>query len=170
MKQLSPTILLLLITTISYGQENDFDLKNIKFNGLEFSTTKEKIFKLFGAVKEIDTNYECGFFANDQDGGPYYQLAYTGFDYIGSDGGKFYLQHVNFDKPGKTRINYKNQILSGQTTKDNFIKMFGHIAREHFANNPGEQSILLYSKGSDDGAVFTFEDNRLVKFQYWTPC
>jgi hypothetical protein len=102
--------------------------------------------------------------------GPYYQLAYTGFDYIGSDGGKFYLQHVNFDKPGKTRINYKNQILSGQTTKDDFIKMFGQIAREHFANNPGEQSILLYSKGSDDGAVFTFEDNRLVKFQYWTPC
>lgn len=164
------TILLILIATISRGQENDFELKNIQFKGLEFSTTKEKLIKTFGQGKKVETNYECGFFANDQEGGPYYQLVYLDFDYIGSDKDKFFLQHVNFDTKGKIKIIYSGTELSGRTTKDEFIRMFGNKVKERFEKSPDKDSILLYSKGSDDGAIFTFRDNKLTKFEYWTPC
>jgi predicted proteasome-type protease len=91
------TILFILISTISRGQQNDFELTNIKFKGLEFKTTKENIIKSFGQGKKLETDYECGFFTNDQSGGPYYQLVYADFNYIGSDKEDFVLQSVKFD-------------------------------------------------------------------------
>ena len=164
------TILLIFLAAVSHGQEADFDLSNIKFKGLEFSTPKEKLIKAFGLGKKVETNYECGFFANDQEGGPYYQLVYAGFDYIGSDKGNFFLQHVNFDIKGRIKINYKEMELSGESTKDDLIKLFGNKVNEYLKDYQDKDSILIYSKGSDDGAIFTFKDNKLKKFQYWTPC
>src|SRR5688572_2737723 len=112
------TILLLLIGTISRGQDSDFDLKNIKFKGLEFSTTKKAIINSFGEGKRVETNYECGFFTNDQEGGPYYQLAYSNFNYIGSDKEKFfYLQNVDFDAIGRMKVEYLGKDLTGKTTE-----------------------------------------------------
>jgi hypothetical protein len=170
MEPIRLTILLLLITTISRGQESDFELKNIKFKGLEFTTTKEIIIKSFGQGRKVETNYECGFFTNDQDGGPYYQLVYADFNYIGSDKEKFYLEHVNFDIKGKIKIYYQDKELSGQTTKDDFIKIFGDKIKQQFEKYQEKDSILMRSTGGDDGVIFTFKNGRLHKFEYWTPC
>jgi hypothetical protein len=153
-----------------HGQEIDFDLRNVKFKGIEFSATREKIINAFGQGKRVETNYECGFFTNDQERGPYYQLVYVDFDYIGSDKDKFFLQHVTFDTKGEIKIDYRDKELSGQTTKDDFVKIFGDKVSEYFEKYPDKSSILIYSKGSDDGAIFTFKDNKLSKFEYWTPC
>ena len=163
------TIFLLLIT-IPNAYQVDFDLKNITFKGLEFSTTKAKVINAFGAGKKVETNYDCGFFSNDQEGGPYYQLNYGSFNYIGSDKEKFYLENVDFDLKGKIVLKYGDKDLHGQTTKDDFIKIFGDKAKEHFEKYPEDDSILLFSTGSDDGGTFTFRSGKLVKFEYWTPC
>lgn len=170
MRQLPLTILLLLTATILRGQE--IDLEKVRFRGLDFTTTKEKVIKAFGQGKRVETNYECGFFTNDQELGPYYQLVYNSFDYIGSDKDKFFLQHVNFDTKGEIKLDYLNTQLSGQTTIGDFTKIFGDKVIENFEKHLDQDvvSILVYSKGSDDGAVFTFKNNKLVKFQYWTPC
>jgi len=164
------TILFIIISTISRGQQIDFELKNIKFKGLEFSTTKETIIKSFGQGKKVETNYECGFFTNDQPGGPYYQLVYGDFNYIGSDKENFYLQNVNLDMKGSIKINYGDKELSALTTKDEFVKIFGEWVNDYFVKHADHDTFLLYSKDSDDGAVFTFKNGRLYKFEYWTPC
>jgi hypothetical protein len=152
------------------GQEVDFELKNMKFKGLEFSTTKENIIKAFGEGKKVEADYECGFFTNDQERGPYYRLVYVDFDYIGSDKDKFFLHHVTFDTTEKMKIDYGGKEISGQTTRGEFIKIFGDKIRAYFERYPDKDSILIYSKGSDDGAIFTFKNNKLTKFEYWTPC
>ena len=165
------TILFIIISTISRGQQVDFELTNIKFKGLEFKTTKENIIKSFGQGKKLETDYECGFFTNDQAGGPYYQLVYTDFNYIGSDKEDFFLQSVKFDLKGNMKIRYKDKELSGQTTKEDFIRiMYGDKEWENLKNYFDIDVLIIYSKNGDDGARFIFKNGRLNKFEYWTPC
>ena len=171
MRQLVLTILFLLTAIISRGQESDFDLKNIQFKGLEFSATKKAIINSFGEGKRSETNYECGFFTNDQEAGPYYQLVYSNFNYIGSDKEKFfYLQNVDFDAKGTIKVKYLEKELTGKTTEEEFVKMFGEEVKSNFVKHGDHNTFLLYSKGSEDGAVFYFKNGRLFKFEYWTPC
>jgi hypothetical protein len=155
---------------VLYGQQVEFDLNQIKFHGLDFSLNKDLIIETFGNGKKVDTNYECGFFTNDQEGGPYYQLVYPDFNYIGSDKEKFYLANVNFDQVGRIKINYGEKDLNGQTTKEDFIIMFGEKAKKNFEKYMDTETLLLYSKEGDDGAIFRFKNGRLIKFEYWTPC
>jgi hypothetical protein len=169
MRQTRFTILLTLISICSYGQQYNFDLDKVKFKGLGLETTKKIIIEKFGQGKRIETNYECGFFALDNSKAPYYQLVFNDFKFIGSDKDKFYLHIVDFDLKGKIKIDYGDKILNGLTTKDEFIEMFGEIAKKHF-DNPDNQAIILIADGRDDGARFTFKDGRLVKSEYWTPC
>ena len=169
MKQIWLTILLTLIAVCSFGQQYNFELDKLKFRGLELKTTKKVIAENFGQGKRVDTDYECGFFASDQPGGPYYQLVYTDFSFIGSDKGEFYLQSVDFDLKGKMKLYYTDKVFTGLTTKEEFIKMFGDIVREHF-DNPDNKAIVLIANDRDDGARFAFNDGRLVRFEYWTPC
>jgi hypothetical protein len=169
MRQLLLTILLIPFSICSFGQQYNFDLNKLKFKGLGLKTTKKEIKGKFGQGKQVETNYECGFFTNDQPGGPYYQLVYTNFNFIGSDKEAFYLQGVDFDQKGKTKIAYADKILNGQTTKEEFINMFGDKVKKHF-DNPDNDAIVLIADGRDDGARFTFKDGRLVRFEYWTPC
>jgi hypothetical protein len=170
MRQKRLTLFFLFITSLSYGQYDDFELSKIIFKGVEFSTTKRRIIESFGQGKIIYTNYECGFFSNDQEGGPYYKLVYSDFNYIGSDKENFYLQYVTLGTDGVTKIKYADKELNGRTTKEEFIKIFGKVVKDYFDKNPEDDSILMYSKGSDDGAIFWFQNGRLVKFEYWTPC
>lgn len=163
-------ILFLLLVTISPAQQSDFDLKNFKFDGVEFVSTKALIIKAFGQAKEAKANFECGFFANDQPGGPYYQLIYTDFNFIGSEQGKFFLEHVTFDLKDQIKLKYLANELNGKTTKEDFVKIFGDKAKAHFKEHPDSDAIILYSKHSDDGARFTFKNGRLFKFEYWTSC
>jgi hypothetical protein len=163
------TILFLFVATVTHGQ-TDFELKEIRFKGLAFSTTKATILKSLGPGKRVYTNYDCGFFTTDQPEGPYYQLVYERFNFIGSDKGKFLLQEINFDGDGKMKVSYADKELSGRTTKSDFIQIFGDKAKEHFDKYPTQDTLILYSKDSDDGAKFTFKNGRLAKFEYWTPC
>jgi hypothetical protein len=162
---------LLMLGAISQDQQIDFHLKNLKFKGLEFGTTREAIVAAVGQGRKVDTNYECGFFSNDQEGGPFYQLVYAKFNYIGSDKEKlFYLEHVNFDAEGNIELMYLKWRLTGKTAMAEFARMFGDRAKDVVAELRDDNSILLYSKGSDDGAIFWFKNDRLLKFEYWTPC
>jgi hypothetical protein len=168
-RQMRLTILLSLIVSISFAQQSSLDLNSLEFKGFGLKTTKKEIKEQFGQGKTVATNYECGFFTNDQPGGPYYQLTYSNFVFIGSDNDAFYLQSVDFDSKGVTILNYGNKIFSGTMTKAEFVDIFGDIAKEHF-KNPKNDKIVLIAHDRDDGARFWFKDGRLVRFEYWTPC
>jgi hypothetical protein len=169
MNKLRSTILLTLITISSFGQQYNFDLDKVKFKGLGLKTTKKIITDKFGQGRRVETNYDCGFFASDLPGGPFYQVVYTDFAFIGSDKEGFYLQNVDFDLNGKIKLNYLDKVLNGRTTKEEFIKLFGDTVKKHF-DNPDNKEIVLISTDRDDGARFIFKDGRLVRFVYWTPC
>lgn len=163
-------ILFFVFSATSHEPQGDFSLAKLVFRGVPFNTTKEAVIKAFGAGKKVDTNYECGGFANDQPGGPFYQLAFDGFNYIGSDKTNFYLQDVYFDSQGKVQLQYGDIFFSGKTTDSEFVKTFGDKAQAGLVKHSGFDTILLYSKGSDDAGLFTFKEGRLIKFEYWTPC
>ena len=169
MNKLRSTILLTLITISSFGQQYNFDLDKVKFKGLGLKTTKKIITDKFGQGRRVETNYDCGFFASDLPGGPFYQVVYTDFAFIGSDKEGFYLQNVDFDLNGKIKLNYLDKVLNARTTKEEFIKLFGDTVKKHF-DNPDNKEIVLISTDRDDGARFIFKDGRLVRFEYWTPC
>ncbi len=169
MKQARLIILLTLIAICSFGQQYNFDLDKVKFKGFGLKTNKAAITEKFGEGRQVETNYKCGFFASDLSGGPYYQLVYNDFNFIGSDKEEFYLQSVDFDPNGKMKLNYADKVLNGRTTKEEFIKLFGDTVKKHF-DNPDNKEIVLISTDRDDGARFTFKDGRLLRFEYWTPC
>jgi hypothetical protein len=159
-----------LISACVFGQSAEFNLREIKFNGLGFSEKKDVIIKTLGKGKIAQPEYECGFYSNDQPGGPFYQIIYPGFNYIGSDKERFILEIVSFDPKGEVKMKCGDEELSGLTTRSNFIKIFGEYARKYFEEHPDDDSILLHSKGSDDGGTFIFKNGKLVRFRYWSPC
>jgi hypothetical protein len=170
MGQARLTILLVLILFSAGAQQADFDFNKIRFKKLGFSETKEAIIRSVGQPKIMDVNYECGFYAKDHPDGPYHQLQYKGFNYIGNDKEDFVLENVSFDVKGKVKLEYGTSELSGLTTKPEFIKMFGEMPKKHFIEPSNKESILLFSRENGDGAMFTFQDGKLIKYSYWSPC
>ncbi len=154
--------LILIFHSTFLGQQEGFDLNKIKFGGLDFFVSEEKIIATFGEPKIIDPGYECGFYSNNQTGGPFYQLVYDNFNYIGSETENFQLENVEFDLKGETRLMYGNHEISGLTTKHEFAKLFEKY--------PDNDIIIIFSIVSDDGARFRFKDGKLTKFEYWSPC
>lgn len=170
MKLLLTIIIPILFVSYSFGQHSSIDLNKIHFKGLGYTLSKEKIVAKFGKPAIKYPEYECGFYTDDQPGGPYYQLVYEGFNYIGSDKERFILENVQLDPAGTIRLVYAGKELSGRTTKAQFAAIFGKAVKEQIRKNPNQDSILLFSKGSDDGVVFHFKGGKLVKFEYWSPC
>ena len=163
------TLSIFLSTSLIF-QGDDFDLNKIGFHGLNFFATKSEVMAKFGDPKINEPNYECGFYSNDQPRGPFYQLVYKDFNYIGSDQEKFLLEEVLFDKEGQININYGSQKLNGLTTKRAFAEIFGSYAKELIDKYPDNKAFILFSNERDDGARFTFESGKLIKFEYWSPC
>ncbi|MEM8966546.1 MAG: hypothetical protein AAGE93_09015 [Bacteroidota bacterium] len=163
-------ILSIALSTDLIFQEEDFDLNKIEFQGLSFFVTKSEVVTKFGNPRINEPNYECGFYSNDQPSGPFYQLVYEDFNYIGSDQEKFLLEEVLFDKEGQITIKYDEQKLNGLTTKKGFAAIFGSYAKDLIDKYPEEKAFILFSNESDDGARFTFESGKLIKFEYWSPC
>jgi hypothetical protein len=158
-------LLLTTLTTIIYGQEVQFDFKNLNFKGRNFPITKDSVIKTFGKPRIAFRDMTCG------DGEPqelYYQLLYSNFSFISSDKDRFFiLERVDFDLKGKIKLNYGDKVLSGRTTKSEFITIFGDSAKIYFENHPDYNSIILYPKDSDDGAEFIFKDGMLLCFCHY---
>lgn len=158
------------ITHSAFGQIKAFDFSILKFKGLDFSVPKETLISTLGQGEINSPQYECGFYSNDQPGGPYYQIVFNSFNYIGSDSEKFILEHVHFDSDSSLSIQYGKWLLNGYTTKADLFEIFGDYVKTYFANNPDNNDILIFDKSGDDGVIFTFKNERLIGFQYWSPC
>jgi len=168
--KLASTLLFTFFFTVLNAQQDAFDLDKFEFRGLAFHLEKEQVLAALGPSEVHYPEYECGFHSMDQPGAPFYQLVYSNCTYIGSDKEIFQLERVNFDEQGKTILKYGPSELSGQTTREGFSVIFGDYAREQFKKHPEEDGIILLVPDNDDGALFTFKDGKLSKFEYWSPC
>ncbi len=162
---------LFLLLQSTFGQTKFIDFSKIEFKGFRFWVKKQEVVTKLGKPILHYPKYECGYHADNwQDGGPYYQLKYTGFTYIGSDKERFVLEKVDFDRIGKIQLNYGQMTWSGQTTKEQIIWLFGDEIRDDFKKDERGDSVLIRNESTEDGAILTFKNGKLVRFEYWSPC
>ena len=163
-------ILFMLMVVSLSSQARDLIYKEFLLNDKLTSITQNEIQKYYGKGKIKLTNYECGFYANEHNGTPYYQIIFNELIFIGNDKESFSLQHFFFTENTKNTISFKGVELNSNTTKAEFIEIFGKFSETHFRENPNSNEILLFYSKSDDGARFKFKNNKLVEYIYWTPC
>lgn len=163
-------VYLMLATTIALGQEDSFQLDKFQFDGVPFYSEKEAIENIFGPPEVRSPKYECGFHSDDQPGGPYYQLVYSGFHFIGSVKEKYLLEEVEFQHCVDRILKYDGHILNGKTTLDEFKNIFRESVNNQFQKANKQETLILQPHGNDDGAKFSFRNGKLIKFEYWSPC
>jgi hypothetical protein len=171
MKLISIVFSLTLI--FSNTQQENFDFKDLKIKGLDFNSTENAIVKSLGKGKKvvvIDEHYPY-FIYYPEAGEKFYDLKYEGFTFTGNNQKGFLLHYVDFDAAGKIQITYKGKLLSGLTTNSELLNVFSNIKKESFAHpEPNKEEILIYTEYHETGAVFTFKNDRLIRFRFWYLC
>ena len=168
MRNLNLTILLLLITKLSLAQTVDFDL--IKYNGLNFYSTKAEIIQKVGKPKKTyDPNYECGFLSTDSQDGEYLTLDYGKIKFTGNKKELYVLEQVDLENDNSIIIKYGNRNLTCETNLSELTEIFGKVFSEHFENEING-AIVLFQEKSDDGIRIWIKNGKLVRFEYWSPC
>jgi hypothetical protein len=166
-------VLFSFVVTNCFGQEENFDFKDLKFRGLDCNTTELAIEKAVGKgnkVALIDEDYACFIFYPVAEE-IIYHLNYEGFTFSGNIEKGYFLNYLDFDAAGKMQLAYKDKLLSGLTTKTDFYKIFDDVAKEYFNYpDPNQDTVIIYTDYSETGAQFTFKNGRLVKFYYWHLC
>jgi hypothetical protein len=162
------TILILLYSHLTFGQTVDFD--KMKFNGLNFYSTKSEIINKLGNPKRVYyPNYECGFLSGDGQGIVYYTLDYGKIKFTGNERDKYFLEKVDFENNNSLVLNYKQYKLSCKTTLNELIKIFGSGIIKLLKENRHGKFTLMHEK-CDDGIVIEIKKGKLVKIEYWSPC
>ena len=162
MKKAVLTFTISLFITILFAQERTVNYKDFKIDGLNFITKKGDVIKKFGKpVRIFQPGYECGFLSEGQPGGTYYSLQYAYIKFTGNTL-NYQLEEVLFNPKMRSKITYKNQALSHQTTIIEFEKIFGVKVSEN--------EVTMFHENADDALVFSFVGGLLSKITYWSPC
>lgn len=162
--------ILILITFLLNSNADGFELRNLKINGLDFNTSQSEVEAVFGAAKKLETDYECGFFSIEQPNAPFFQLKYSDIVFIGNDKVGYQFQSIRINLNETIVVKYDGKLLNHQTSIEQFVEIIGDDANKLLENESRDQQIVLYSKGSDDAAFFTFKNGELLKIEYWSPC
>ena len=163
-------IITLITTTIqlSFAQSVDFDL--IKYNGLNFYSTKSEIVtKLGKPEKSYDPNYECGFLSTESQDGEYLTLDYGKIKFTGNEKELYVLEQVDLENDSSIIIKYGNRKLTCETDLNELIEMFGSGLAKHFGNDVNG-GIVIFNEKSDDGIQIEINNGKLIQLAYWSPC
>ena len=161
-------IILLLRVELSFAQSVDFDL--IKYNGLNFHSTKSEIIKKLGEPKKTyDPNYECGFLSTDSQDGEYLTLDYGKIKFTGSEKELYILEQVDLENDSSIIIKYGNESLNCETDLTKLIEIFGDGLAKHFGNEL-DGAVVIFREKADDGIRLSIKNGKLIQFEYWSPC
>jgi hypothetical protein len=163
-------LIILLVTTsqLSFSQSVDFDL--IKYNGLNFHSTKTEIQGKFGQPKKsYDPNYECGLLSTHSQDGVYLTLDYGKIKFTGNEKELFVLEQVDLENDSSIIIKYGNGNLTCNTDLTKLNEIFGDGLSKHFGNKI-DGAIVILNENADDGIRLTIKNRKLIQFEYWSPC
>lgn len=147
-------------------------LSQVKFQGLSvFASTRTHIISRLGKpIRITQPKYECGFLSSAEQGKTYYSLHYQNLTFTGNAAEGYILEDVKFDAAGKITLTYKQWKFNSKTTVQNFERIFGQKVMDG-TDPDGTIRTLIYSeKQGEDGAMFHFKNDKLVAFEYWSPC
>ena len=161
-------IIILIIAEWSFAQSVNFDL--IKFNGLNFHSTKSEIIKKLGEpTKTYDPNYECGFLSTDSQDGEYLTLDYGKIKFTGNEKELYILEQVDLENDNSIIIKYGNRNLTCETDLKELIEIFGDVLAKHFEKKING-AIVVFQEKADDGIRISIKNGKLIRFEYWSPC
>ncbi len=163
-------LIIMLIATVqlSFSQTVDFDL--IKYNGLNFHSTRLEIIEKIGQPeKSYDPNYECGFLSTESQDGEYLTLDYGKIKFTGNEKELYVLEQVYLENDNSIIIKYGNDNLTCETDLTKLIEIFGDGLAKHFGNEL-DGAIVIFHEKADDGIRLTIKNGKLIQFEYWSPC
>ena len=164
MKRISVFISLTIIQ-LSFSQSIDFNL--IEYNGLKFNSSKSKITKKLGAPEKVyDPNYDCGFLSTDAQNRGFFTLDYGKIKFTGNEKDLYLLEYIDLENDDSIVVKYGNQSLTYKTSLSELIEVFGVKLEEKLKGN----QILIFNKKGDDGIIIKIKNEKLIGFEYWSPC
>ncbi|TPE44180.1 hypothetical protein [Pontibacter mangrovi] len=172
MKTLLTISLLFLQFTGCLGQQPELDFTQIRLKGLAFNSTRSAIEQAFGQPRStIEPNYDCGYFSAREQGKKFEQLRYDQVVFIGNPEDGYSIESVVFNDNGTLALQYGKYKLNQHTTWEDFLEIFGQEAQtKQDDSGDGRTRVLLLSRESEDGLMFSFRHGRLYKVAYWSPC
>lgn len=151
------------------------DVEYVFIDGLAFNQQGIKsIFEKYGPTQRSDTDYECGFHSNEEQGKTYYELIYPSITWIGNAEEGYIAELVLFDPEGEIKWTYYQEVeFSGKSSQNEVEHYFGKLAEP--IQIYGRDDENLFSLGgrftdADDGFFFLFKEGKLIEFHYWSPC
>lgn len=144
----------------------------ISFESLKFNSKKAVIWENLGEVKPKRVYYECGFYSEEEQGKPFFELIYADVIWLGNEE-DYLLEKVMFDTKGETKLRYRNVIFTGKTTQGELEELFNQKSESIKVSgreNENLESIGLSFEKRDDGCLFFFKNGKLIEFGYWSPC
>ncbi|WP_093672202.1 hypothetical protein [Tenacibaculum sp. MAR_2009_124] len=161
-------IIFLLTVELCFAQSIDFDL--IKYNGLNFYSTKSEIEKKLGKpTKVYDSNHECGFLLTDFPDSKYLTLDYGKLKFTGNKKELYVIEQIHLENDNSIIIKYGNRNLTCGTDLKELIEIFGNKLAKHFGKKL-KGTIVLFCKKTDDGIRISIKDGKLTQLEYWSPC
>ncbi|TFV92410.1 hypothetical protein E4S40_16340 [Algoriphagus kandeliae] len=166
---------LLPLTFLLFPVEKTFFAEYIYVDGLAFRQQGLKsIFDKYGPIQRSDTNYECGFHSNEEQGKIYYQLIYDQVTWIGNTEEGYIPELVVFDPEGEIKWTYFQEIefsgKSAQNEVENFMEKKAEPIQIYGRDEEGLYSLGGRFTNADDGFFFLFKNGKLIEFHYWSPC
>ncbi|WP_026953725.1 hypothetical protein [Algoriphagus vanfongensis] len=173
---MTPIFLLILSLFSSFFQEEkSLEPAYIFVDGLSIRQQGvTSIFEKYGVTKHSPTDYECGFFSNEEQGTRFFKLNYQQLTWIGNAEGVYFVDMVRFDPAGEMKWSYyKEAEFSGKSSQEE-VEHFLEKSAEPIQIKGREEEDLFHLggqfKNQDDGFYFLFHKGKLIEFHYWSPC
>ncbi|MCA4778007.1 hypothetical protein OBK27_12700 [Empedobacter falsenii] len=168
MKRNAVILIILFFAELSFAQNLDFD--EIKFNGLNFYSSKNQIIEKLGNPKtEYIPNYECGDLSSDLKGVAYYNLDYGNVIFTGNQKENYLIRKIDFENDKSLILYYQKHKLTCETTLNELVEIFGKQIIELIGSEPNGAFIIQHSE-YDNGIRFEIKNGKLITFEYWSPC
>ncbi|MDO9551599.1 hypothetical protein [Rhodonellum sp.] len=155
----------LFVGTSAFAQSQKLDIKKLTYQGLKYQSSQKQIEKTLGeAFRVYVPEEECGVLANKNPEAQISTLDYGFISFTGNEKTKFMLSELNFLLNPKAVVVYENSPISNQTNKQELIDLFGldpEVVKEKG---------LFFWLENKDAYVFQFEDEKLARISYWSPC
>ena len=159
----------LLIPWITSLQAQYAEFEKVDLQGVGFFPNRAQIITAFGEpIREYDPEYECGFLAPVSNDQQFTTLEYQGLKFTGDSDEDFVIEQIDFEKDPSLILRYGEYDLSHNTTREELIKIFGIRMGKY--TKPDSDSYLIPGEESDDGFLVFIKGEKLVRFEYWTPC
>jgi hypothetical protein len=152
-----------------FAQDGTIQLSRIYLNQVPFKASKEQIVQRLGTPNKTDeSKHVCGALSTSGQSQKMQSLHYSQALFTGNPQNGYVLEAMTFSPITSGLLMYGPWKLGGKTTLKDLQLIFGRsLSLENVKGGTGD--VLVPSAGSD-GAIFTFKEGRLTKFEYWSPC